>query len=47
MSVPQHVARFAIQNLSKLAQKGILGDFDDDTEDKLKNGMYEVTAMYI
>ena len=47
MSVPHHVGRFMIANLTKLYQKGIAGDYDDESEDKFKAGMYEVCAMYI
>ena len=47
MSVPHHVGRFVFQNLTKLYVKGIAGDYDDNNEDKLKAGMYEVTAIYI
>ena len=46
-SVYMHVGRFAVKNLSRLYNAGIMGDFDNEENDKLKAGMYEVTAMYI
>ena len=42
-----HVGRFVFQNMTKLYMKGMVTDYDDEQEDKLKNGIYEVTAMYI
>ena len=42
-----HVGRFAWKNMSRLVQTGIMGDFDNEENNKLKAGMYEVTQMYI
>ena len=47
MSVPMHVGRFVFQNMTRLYMKGWVTDYDDEQEDKLKNGIYEVTSMYI
>ena len=45
--MPMHVGRFVFQNLTRLYLKGVVKDADEEQEDKLQNGMYEVTAMYI
>jgi len=33
--------------MTRLYMKGLVKDADEDQEDKLQNGLYEVTAMYI
>ena len=47
MSVPEHVGRFAFKNLSKIYAKGWMGEYDEEGEDKLQAGAFEVTAMYV
>lgn len=47
ISVPHHVGRFVFQNITRLYMKGVVQDKDDDQNDKFKENMYEVTAMYI